>query len=432
MNILSTTSDTTSLDCQGIYVNYLIHEYRTRTLKEAVINRLRRQNQGQYFQALKGVDVKVSRGECIALIGHNGSGKSTMLKIMAGIFPPSAGSVQRFGSCIPQIELGAGFDPELTGRENIFLCLGILGLTRREIESLIPPIAAFSELQSHMEMPIKTYSSGMYMRLGFACSVCVQADILLIDEILSVGDENFQKKCITKMREIRNSGSTMVLVTHDMNQVLQMANRVLVFDHGLKVHEGHPKEGIAFYHELMEQKRLASLSADVRNEEVRQRELKQNHGSDALGALVKLKLGSILPKDGSAFGLVAGDGCEIVIEFEALKEMDCNPCIGFAIQTHLGLRVLGGNSQMLPSLDQSIYRVPGRYKLTLAVGTLTLAAGNYRLIIAIHNENLTKTLDINGCAQEFTVVNRGGTKNFDADIIEFGTFVSSAEMHRAP
>lgn len=427
MNPLSIFSDELVLDCRDVFVEYQVQEYRSRTLKEALINQIRQQNKPEVFRALKGVNVQLKPGECIALIGHNGSGKSTLLKVIAGIIPPTRGSVVRNGTCIPQIELGAGFDPELTGRENIFLSLGLLGLTRKEIENLIPAIVSFSELDAHMDMPIKTYSSGMYMRLGFACSVCIKAELLLVDEILSVGDENFQKKCIAKMREIRSSGSAMVLVTHDLAQVQQMADRVLIFDSGLKVFDGHPREGIAFYHDLMERKRLAALPKDVREEEQRQRELAENDRIRHFGVEVKLRSGVVSSAEGSD-RLIAGSPAQLSIDIEILAHQELNPCIGFAIHSAAGQRLVGGNTNMVSQFGQTNFRQPGCYKIQFEIPSLALAAGDYRLITAAHNHNLTKTLDLNGCAQEFQVVNRNDAKNFDEDIFDFDTFAGEGRL----
>lgn len=421
-------SEDKTLDCRNISIEYSVHEYHSRTLKETVISQLRKKQKVEKFQALKGVDVAVGRGECVALIGHNGSGKSTMLKVMAGILPPTHGSVVRNGSCIPLIELGAGFDPELTGRENIFLCLGLLGLSRKDITSLVPVIRDFSELSAHLDVAVKTYSSGMYMRLGFACSVCVQADILLVDEILAVGDENFQKKCIGKMREIRKNGSTMVLVSHDLSQIQQMADRVIVFDQGSKVFEGYPSDAIAFYHDLMDQKRIALIPQEIRDEEARLKSLKLNDETRDFGTVVKLRTGLILT-DLTTTDIIAGKDSQLTIEFDVLEELEENPCIGFAIHTLNGMRLLGGNSNKVPSLVASSFRLPGRYKMTFLVPNFALAAGSYRLIIAAHNSDLTKTFDLNGEAQNIEVINKNDAQNFDGDLLDFDAFVGSVQLN---
>ncbi len=427
---LSTTSEQVTIECKDVWVEYVKHEYRAQTLKETIIKQLRRQSRSEKFQALKGINLQVSKSECLALIGHNGSGKSTMLKVISGILPPTRGNVQKRGSCIPLIELGAGFDPELTGRENIFLSLGLMGLRKAEIEELVPYIREFSELADHLNMPVKTYSSGMYMRLGFACSVCVKADILLIDEILSVGDENFQRKCLDKMREIRAQGSTMVLVSHDLNQVQQMADRVVVFDSGHAIFEGRAKEAVQFYHELMEQKRFNSLPLEVQNEETRQKMLKKNDEERAFGTVVKLRMGHLT---GSGYDgqILSGRESRLMLEFDVLEPLVENPCIGFAIHTLDNMRLLGGNSSMQPDFQSRDMKNPGRYKMYFDIGRMSLAPGRYRLIIAAHNGSLTQTLDLNGCAQEFEVTHPQSKGNFDGDLIDFSTFVSDVTIERA-
>jgi lipopolysaccharide transport system ATP-binding protein len=184
------------------------------------------------FYALHDVSFDVYRGECLSVIGHNGSGKSTTLGLVAGVVRPTRGTVQTKGRICPLLELGAGFHHELTGRENILLNGILLGLTRREILDRVDEIIAFSELESFIDVPLRTYSSGMVARLGFSVAVHVEPEILLIDEVLAVGDERFQKKCIARMREFKARNTTMIFVTHDMGAVSQISDRVALIEQG--------------------------------------------------------------------------------------------------------------------------------------------------------------------------------------------------------
>ena len=205
--------------------------------------------------ALKGVSFSVNAGETLGLIGKNGSGKSTLLRILAGIYRPTEGKVRfpngtRVGA---MIELGVGFNPELTGRENIFLGASIYGLNRREIEEIYVAVVEFSELDSFMDVPIKNYSSGMQARLGFALTVNLTPDVLIIDEVFAVGDEAFQKKCIERMRAFRSQGKIIVFVSHDPATVQPFCDRVCLLDHGALVFTGKPDEAFEKYHALLAQ-----------------------------------------------------------------------------------------------------------------------------------------------------------------------------------
>ncbi len=176
---------------------------------------------------LKDIDLEIKKGETVALIGTNGSGKSTLLKLMTKIIYPNKGTIKTYGKLTSLLELGAGFHPDFTGRENIYFNASIFGLTRKEIESRINEIISFSELEEFIDNPVRTYSSGMYMRLAFSIAINVDAEILLIDEILAVGDQHFQDKCFTKMRELKESEKTIVLVTHNMKSAKDLCKRAV-------------------------------------------------------------------------------------------------------------------------------------------------------------------------------------------------------------
>lgn len=431
MSSSSTTSKPDfQITCQNVGVEYELSRYRATTLKDAVIRSFKGKPKAEVHRALKGIDLSVRRGEFLAILGHNGSGKSTLLKVIAGILPPTQGTVQTRGVCVPLIELGAGFDMELTGRENIYLNLGLLGLTKREIANRIPEIEEFSELGEFLDMPIKTYSSGMHMRLGFACSVCINADVLLIDEILAVGDENFQKKCLQRMNEIRATGTTMILVSHDAGYAQQMADRVIVLDSGLKLFDGGPTQGARFYHELMAKKFEESKHHTIRQEEARQRKLHQNDANLQPGQVARLRKALLCNKNGGLISLPNETGI-LSIEFEVLEDLKQNPCIGFAIHTNDGknIRLFGGNSRLLGAHGgPEGYHKPGVYIAKFALKSLELAAGQYRLITAIHDFSLEQTLDINTNALEFEIGSVEDPNNFDKDIISVHSLFSGAEV----
>lgn len=199
------------------------------------------------FTALEGVTFDVSPGECLGIVGANGSGKSTTLGLIAGVLEPSAGHVETRGRVCPLLELGAGFHHELTGLDNIVLNGVLLGLSRREIESRLADIAAFSELGAFLERPIRTYSTGMLERLGFAVAVHLEPDVLLVDEVLAVGDQRFQGKCLARMEAFLERGVALVFVSHDMDLVARLCTRVALLDRGKLAYLGDPAEGIARY-----------------------------------------------------------------------------------------------------------------------------------------------------------------------------------------
>jgi len=203
------------------------------------------------FEALSHLNFEINRGESLGILGKNGSGKSTLLKIIAGVTKPSDGRITVKGKVAPLIELGAGFHPELTGRENVYLNGSILGIKKREMDRLYKSIVDFSELEAFMDQPVKHYSSGMYMRLAFSVAVVEKPEILLVDEILAVGDSKFQEKCLARIREFQNEGSTIVLVTHSPNQIEQYCQKVLLIDKGKQIFFGNTPEGVQKYTSLL-------------------------------------------------------------------------------------------------------------------------------------------------------------------------------------
>jgi ABC-type polysaccharide/polyol phosphate transport system ATPase subunit len=220
------------------------------TLKEAILGRFRHLEAADELWALREVTFEVRPGESVGLIGHNGSGKSTLLKIAAGVLRPTTGKIAVQGRISPMIELAAGFDPDLTGRDNVFLNGALMGYSRREMARKFERIVEFSELGEFIDMPVKNYSSGMYARLGFAIAADVDPEILIIDEVLGVGDERFQVKCRERIDLIRRTGCTIFYVSHSMGAIPELCSRVLVLHHGGLVFDGEPEPGIARYREL--------------------------------------------------------------------------------------------------------------------------------------------------------------------------------------
>jgi ABC-2 type transport system ATP-binding protein len=224
----------------GVGKRFLLHHKRATSLKERLL--LHRQSSSEAFWALQDVNLEIGAGQTVGLIGPNGSGKSTLLKVLSGILAPTTGTVEVRGRIASLLELGAGFNGELTGRENVYLNAAILGLSRRETQRYFDDIVAFAELEPFIDNQVKHYSSGQYVRLGFAVAVHVSPDILLVDEVLAVGDESFQRKCLDKIAEFQQRGCTILFVTHALDLVPRICSRGVVLDHGRVLHDGDPVE----------------------------------------------------------------------------------------------------------------------------------------------------------------------------------------------
>ncbi|THJ65958.1 ABC transporter ATP-binding protein [Arthrobacter echini] len=233
-----------SIDIDNLDKRFVMRH--TRSIKESVLWLLkgRRGDLSRKFSALEGVSLTIQQGETVALLGFNGSGKSTLLKHISGVMLPDAGTVRIRGRVAGLIEVGAGFHPDLSGRDNVFLNGSILGMTEKEIRQQFDSIVEFSEIGEFIDTEVRFYSSGMYLRLAFAVAVHTDPDIFLIDEILAVGDEPFQKKCLAKIKELNEAGKTLVVVSHDFDMVRKVCERGVVLEHGRIVQDGTVSEAI--------------------------------------------------------------------------------------------------------------------------------------------------------------------------------------------
>jgi len=234
-----------SIIVENVYKSFNIYMDKANSLKEKILfwNR----NKKEKREVLKNVSLTIKNGEAVGLIGVNGSGKSTLLKLMTKIIYPNKGKITVNGKLTSLLELGAGFHPDFTGRENIYFNASIFGLTKEQIDNRIDKIIEFSELGAYIDNPVRTYSSGMYMRLAFAVAINVEADILLVDEVLAVGDQHFQDKCIAKMKELKDEGKTMVFVTHSLGTVKDFCDRSVWLSNGEIRMDGNPEEVIEEY-----------------------------------------------------------------------------------------------------------------------------------------------------------------------------------------
>ena len=235
-----------AISVENVEKSFKIYKDKGFTLKERILF-FKSRNAYVKNNILRGISFDIEKGDILGIVGKNGSGKSTLLKLITKIIYPDSGSIKINGKVSSLIELGAGFHPDMTGRENIYINASIYGLTKKEIDSKLDTIIKFSELEEFIDSPIRTYSSGMYMRLAFSVAINVEAEILLIDEILSVGDANFQAKCFRKMQELKDSGITIVIVSHDLHTMEKLCNKVIWIESGTIKRNGIPNEVLKEY-----------------------------------------------------------------------------------------------------------------------------------------------------------------------------------------
>jgi len=240
------TDNDIAIKVNHVYKSFNVYYDRANTLKERLLF-IGRNKKREKREILNDINIDIKKGETVALIGVNGSGKSTLLKLMTQIIFPNKGTIETHGKLTSLLELGAGFHPDFSGRENIYFNSSIFGLTKKEIDSRLEQIIEFSELGELIDNPVRTYSSGQYMRLAFSVAINVDAEILLIDEILSVGDQHFQEKCFNKMRELRKEGKTMVFVTHSMESVRNLCDRAIWLYNGKVRMDGNTNEVVDEY-----------------------------------------------------------------------------------------------------------------------------------------------------------------------------------------
>lgn len=237
---------------ENVTMDYRIQQENIKSMKEYLVNALRGRITYREFRALDGINLHIQPGEVCGIVGRNGAGKSTLLKVIAGVLTPTEGRVHINGNIAPMLELGAGFDQDLTARENIFLNGAILGYSKDFLEKRFDDIVAFSELEEFIEQPVRTFSSGMMMRLAFSVATLVEPEVLIVDEILSVGDGHFQKKSETRMRELMSGGTTVLMVSHALQQIRDLCNRVIWLDHGKVIMDGETQEVCDAYEKTQE------------------------------------------------------------------------------------------------------------------------------------------------------------------------------------
>ena len=353
----------------------LFRDRRT-NLKEAFTQH-RRRNRYDEFWALDGVSLSIPRGSTYALVGHNGSGKSTLLKLIAGIHRPTRGTIDVHGRISAMLELGAGFHPELSGRDNVYLSGAIFGLTRKQIDAALDSIVEFSGLGDFIDTPVKVYSSGMYLRLGFSIAVNLDPEILVIDEIVAVGDEEFQRRCFDHLAQLRKRGVTVILVTHALNLVTQLADRAAWLDHGRLKLEGDPVDVVEAYLRTVNEAESERLGHELPPQEGDP----NRHGSGE----VRVSGVDFVPPSGRPGRVaISGEPVAVRIHYEVREPVD-RPVFGLAFHSEQGVHLSGPNSQRsglrVDRLDRDGFVdfeldrlpfAPGRYEVSAAVVDRTL------------------------------------------------------------
>ncbi len=335
---------------------------------------------GEELWALRDVTVELSRGRMVGIIGSNGSGKSTLLKLIGGILKPTTGTIAVTGRVSALIELGAGFHPEFTGRENVYVNGVLLGLSRAEIRERFDDIVAFAGLGAFIDNPVKTYSSGMYMRLGFAIAVTVDPDILLIDEVLAVGDEAFQHKCIGKIQEFKARGKTILLVTHDLGSVDRLCDEALWLDGGRLMAYGGTREVVDRYLGHVAGEEARALGVEHREAEAGAATGRQRWGSRE----VELTRVRILDRAGAERYLYeSGEPCTVHLAYRARRPVD-DPVFGIGIFRKDGVCCYGTNT----AIDGlHLGKLAGEGEVAVAIERLDLVEGDYLLDVAVHGRD---------------------------------------------
>jgi ABC-type polysaccharide/polyol phosphate transport system ATPase subunit len=336
----------------------------SRTLKSAAMDLLRRGGGARDFWALRDISFTVGGGETLGIIGANGAGKSTLLSLLAGTKVPTSGSIRMRGAVSSLLELGAGFHPELTGRENVFLAGAIMGLSRRQMRQRLDAIVSFAGLEAFIDQPVKHYSSGMYVRLGFAVAVEVDPDILLIDEVLAVGDAQFQRKCISKMEAFRRAGKTMLIISHDLPTIMSISDRILLLDAGGIAGLGTPDSVVGSYRAMSRNRSVSGMEREWGTGEV---------------TLVKVAFLDAAGLETDTF--TSGSPLQARIQYRASQRVE-NPVFGFGFCDSSGRLIYGSNTQIAGA---AIASVEGDGVLTLGLESLPVAAGNYLFSFSVHS-----------------------------------------------
>ncbi len=336
-----------------------------KSLKERLVLRKANRIPVEDFWALRNVSFELDAGSTLGLIGHNGSGKSTLLKMVGGILTPTTGFVEKRGRIAALLELGAGFHPDLSGRENVYLNASILGLTKAQTDKYFDAIVDFSGIEQFIDTQVKFYSSGMYVRLAFAVAVHVDPEILLVDEVLSVGDEPFQRKCLERIKTFQREGRTIVFVTHSLDQSRELCNRVILLEHGNVIVDGSPVEAIRTYRDRY----------SLEDEEVDE-PADEGTGELTITGVEVVGIDGVRRKD-----FVPGDDVCVQLEITAHQPVDDWVC-GIEVRNQIDTLVFGTNSGLLGATLPAL--ASGVQRLRFTLPSIPMTEGAYAITAALH------------------------------------------------
>jgi ABC-2 type transport system ATP-binding protein len=369
---------TAAIEVVDVSKRFRLYREKPTSLKQRLLaGRIRAED----FWALRDVSFVIDQGQTFGLIGHNGSGKTTLLKVIAGILRPTRGLVRERGRIAGLLELGAGFHTELTGRENVYLNASFLGLSRRETDGVYDDIVAFAELGDFMDTAVKFYSSGMLVRLGFACAVHVDPDVILIDEVLAVGDESFQARCLDRVRTFQREGRTIVLVTHALDMARQLCDRAAMLDHGLVHAIGSPDE-------VVREMRMTILKHDL--------EFAREEGTREIEILGGAVLRGPDPLDGP---VVPGESIAIQVDLKANESVD-DPVVSFALHDGANNFVFGGDTA---EQGAALGRVEGKRRIRFRIGPVPFTGGQYWVTVGVHSRDNQRVYHVQDQRYSFEV-----------------------------
>lgn len=389
-------SETPAIQFDNVHKRFLFTADKPQTILEAFLAVFQRRQSQQPLWAVRDVSFAVQRGQSLGIVGRNGSGKSTVLKLAARILRPSEGVVAVHGRISALLELGAGFHPDLSGRENIYLNGSVLGLSKRELDSRFDAIVAFSELAEFIDMPVKHYSSGMYMRLGFSVAVHVDPDILIVDEILAVGDYAFQMKCLERIRDLQRGGVTIVMVSHQLQTIRNLCTHAIWMDHGRVRAQGAAGGVLEAY--------LEHFQAGAQAQAGGAAETHFRRWGTGEVEITAVRLVDEAGNPHQEFG--TGQPFEVEIHYLAHQAVR-QPEFGLAIFHQDGTLILGPNSR-LAGVKMDV--APGAGVVRYRLERLPLLPASYRLTAAIHDTQLPRAFDYHEEAYTFRVVATEGAE----------------------
>ncbi|MFZ4668653.1 MAG: ABC transporter ATP-binding protein [Microthrixaceae bacterium] len=369
-----------AISVDGVSKKFRLQTDQAHSVKELVTRRDRRAGHDSFW-ALRDVSLEIEQGSMFALVGHNGSGKSTLLRCIANIYRPTTGTVRVDGRISTLLELGAGFHPDLTGRENVYMNATILGMSKKQIDASFDDIVEFAGVQEFIDSPVKIYSSGMYVRLGFSVAVHVDPEILIIDEVIAVGDAEFQRKCFDYLYDLRRKGVTIVVVTHSTGTVEAMCDGAAWLDHGeLQLVGTGPEVAAAYLGRVNEAEREARDAA--------QTAVVSTGGVAAEDVVVSGV--EFLDADGRASGTaIHREPCTIRISYEAARPVS-NPVFGIALHSGSGVHLTGTNTK-IDDIDTG--KIDGSGHVDFVIESLPLTPGDYELTVAINDEFVQHVFD---------------------------------------